>query len=58
MRLESALSSSKTYYSKNGIIPLNDDNIILLRQKRLQSAEVADDNRLPDEPEVMNFMKY
>ena len=39
------------------MIGLNDDNILLLMQNRLQSAEVANDVPLPDEPKIMDLIK-
>lgn len=40
------------------MIGLNDDNLLLLMQNRLQSAEVANDVPLPDEPKSMDLRKH
>lgn len=40
------------------MIGLNDDNLLLLMQNRLQSAEVANDVPLPGEPKSMDLIKH
>ena len=43
---------------QNGILPLNDDTLNLLKQKHPQASEAAEDVLLPDEPEVIHAIKF
>ena len=43
---------------KNGILPLNDETIIILKQKHARSADVFENVLIPEEAETAQCLKH